>query len=98
MFTQNADDESLADSEAGQPRGDCPYLNNSCSVGAAPPCQPQTSAIAGILSAKGALHHTTFAANIFHFLVHLAYLAFPSPYLLAIDDKQLLFREVESHG
>jgi hypothetical protein len=24
--TQNADDESLAASQAGQPRGDCPYL------------------------------------------------------------------------
>ena len=98
MFTQNADDESLADSEAGLARGRSPYLNNSCTVGAAPQGKPQTFAIARILSAKGALHHTTFDANIFHFLVHLAYLAFPSPYLLAIDDKQLLFREVESYG
>jgi hypothetical protein len=31
--TQNADNESLAASQAGQPRGDCPYLNNLCSVG-----------------------------------------------------------------
>jgi hypothetical protein len=49
--TQNADDESLATSQAGQPRGDCPYLKNLDSVGAVPPCQPQASAIAGILSA-----------------------------------------------
>jgi hypothetical protein len=42
----------LLPSKAGQPRGDCPYLTkNSGSVGAAPPCQPQTSATAGILSA-----------------------------------------------
>jgi hypothetical protein len=34
--TQNADDESLAASQAGQPRGDCPYLKNLDSVGAAP--------------------------------------------------------------
>jgi hypothetical protein len=46
--TWNSDNELLAVSEAGQPRGDCPYLNNLDSVGAAPPCQPQTSAIARI--------------------------------------------------
>jgi hypothetical protein len=33
---QNADDEFLATSKAGQPRGDCPYLKNLDSVGAAP--------------------------------------------------------------
>jgi hypothetical protein len=26
--TQNADDESSAASQAGQPQGDCPYLKN----------------------------------------------------------------------
>jgi hypothetical protein len=98
VVTWNSDDEPLAASVTGQPRGDCPYLNNSCFVGAVPQGKPQTFEIAGILSAKGALHHTTFDANIFHFLVHLAYLAFPSRYLLAIDDKQLLVQEVEGHG
>ncbi|MCE2885979.1 MAG: hypothetical protein ACK5AW_18785 [Pseudanabaena sp.] len=39
--TQDADDESLAASEAGQPRGDCPYLNNLCSVGAIPRASPK---------------------------------------------------------
>jgi hypothetical protein len=38
--TQNADDEFLAASKAGQPRGDCRYLKNLDSVGAVPPCQP----------------------------------------------------------
>jgi hypothetical protein len=32
--TQNEDDESLAARQAGQPRGDCPYLKNLDSVGA----------------------------------------------------------------
>jgi hypothetical protein len=44
--TRNADDEFLAASVAGQPRGDCPYLKNLDFVGAAP-CG---AAIAGILS------------------------------------------------
>ncbi len=35
----------------GNHRGIAPICNNSYSVGAAPPCQPQTLAIAGILSA-----------------------------------------------
>lgn len=48
---QNADDEYLASSEAGQPRRDCPYLNNSCSVGAGLQCQPLTYAIT-IISSK----------------------------------------------
>jgi hypothetical protein len=30
--TWNADDESLAANKTGQPRGDCPYLNNLDSV------------------------------------------------------------------
>jgi len=30
-------------SQAGQPQGDCPYLNNSCFVGAVDgACQPET--------------------------------------------------------
>jgi hypothetical protein len=39
--TQNADDESLATSKAGQPRGDCPYLKNLDSVGAIPRASPK---------------------------------------------------------
>ncbi len=38
--TWNSDEESLAASQAGQPRGDCPYLNNLDFVGAVPPYQP----------------------------------------------------------
>jgi hypothetical protein len=45
--TWDADDKSLVASVAGQPRGDCPYLKNLDLVGAVPPCQPQTYAMAG---------------------------------------------------
>jgi hypothetical protein len=34
MLCKNADTESPAKSEAGQPRGDGDYLKKSCSVGA----------------------------------------------------------------
>jgi hypothetical protein len=44
----NADDESLAASVTGQPRGDCPYLKNLDLVGAAPQGKPQTYAMKGI--------------------------------------------------
>jgi hypothetical protein len=50
--TWNVDDKSPADSKAGQPRGDCPYLNNLDSVGAAPPCQPLIFALSGIPSTE----------------------------------------------
>jgi len=35
------DDKPLAASVAGQPRGDCPYLNNSDFVGAGPRASPR---------------------------------------------------------
>ena len=38
--TWNSDDEFIAASEAGQPRGDCPYPNNLDSVGAVPQGKP----------------------------------------------------------
>jgi hypothetical protein len=46
----NADDKSLAASEAGQPRGDCPYLRTIDLVGAAPQGKPQTYAMTGTSS------------------------------------------------
>jgi hypothetical protein len=49
--TWNTDDESLAASVAGQPRGDCPYLKNLDFVRLRHRAQPQTSATVGILSA-----------------------------------------------
>jgi hypothetical protein len=50
--TQNADDESPAASQAGQPRGDGDYMKKfRFCTGYAHRAQPQTSATAGILSA-----------------------------------------------
>jgi hypothetical protein len=46
----NADNESLAASVAGQPRGDGDHLKKLDFVGAAPQGKPQTYAVRGIPS------------------------------------------------
>jgi hypothetical protein len=45
--TQSEDDESFAASMVEQSRGDCPRLNNSCFLGAVPPCQPKLQLLKG---------------------------------------------------